>query len=144
MTTFNESRRHFLTQSGLGLFALSALPNLAQAMTGMDMGATPNQSNGMTFPKFTPTKANPSFKPDVELELFCKSNSVSILKGTKTSVLQYSAKLIKGAKGTLTTIPNSYLGSIIRLRKGQKVRIRCITVCRNQLLHIGMVCTSRS
>ncbi len=124
MNKFNESRRQFLTQSALGMLAFTALPNLAQAMTGMDMGATQNQSNGMTFPKFTPTKTNPSFKPDVELELFCKPNSVSILKGTKTSVLQYSAKLIKGAKGTLTTIPNSYLGSIIRLRKGQKVRIR--------------------
>ncbi|MEI7796455.1 MAG: multicopper oxidase domain-containing protein [Methylococcaceae bacterium] len=121
MTLFNQSRRRFLTQSGLGFAGLTALPSLAKAMEGMGMH---NQHTGeMMMPKITPNKASPNFHPDVELELFCKPAAIQILDGSKTNLLQYTAKLIKGEKNTLTDLPNSYLGSIIRLQKGQKVRI---------------------
>ncbi len=121
MTTFNESRRRFLGQSSLGLLGLTAVPNLARAMEGMGMH---NQHTGeMMMPKITPNKASPNFHPDVELDLFCKSNAIQILDGSKTNMLQYTSRLIKGPKDTLTSLPNSYLGDIIRFQKGQKVRI---------------------
>ncbi len=121
MTTFNESRRRFLGQSSLGLLGLTAVPNLARAMEGMGMHN--RHTDEMTMPKITPNKASPNFHADVELDLFCKPNAIQILDGSKTNMLQYTARLIKGPKETLTSLPNSYLGDIIRFQKGQKVRI---------------------
>jgi FtsP/CotA-like multicopper oxidase with cupredoxin domain len=121
MTTFNESRRRFLGQSSLGLLGLTAVPNLARAMEGMGMHN--RHTDEMMMPKITPNKASPNFHADVELDLFCKPNAIQILDGSKTNMLQYTARLIKGPKDTLTSLPNSYLGDIIRFQKGQKVRI---------------------
>jgi len=77
------------------------------------------------MPKLAPNKASPNFKPDVEFDLICQSSSVSILPGQKTLVQQYAVPLksLKGPKGTITDIADSYLGPLIRLKKGQKVRI---------------------
>jgi FtsP/CotA-like multicopper oxidase with cupredoxin domain len=108
----NYSRRRFLTKSGLGLAAFAGMPGFLQAMEGMH-----------GFPKLTPNKASPDFKPDVEFDLFCRSSPVSILPGRQTMVQQYAALLIKGPKETITDIAGSYLGPIIRLQKGQKVRV---------------------
>ncbi|MGZ8227159.1 MAG: multicopper oxidase family protein [Methylococcaceae bacterium] len=108
----NYSRRRFLSQSGLGLLALAGMPNILHAMQNMQ-----------AMPKMTPHKASPNFKPDVEIELFCKPASVPILVGQTTQVMQYTARLLHGPKEALTKIPGSYLGPVIRLQKGQKVRI---------------------
>jgi FtsP/CotA-like multicopper oxidase with cupredoxin domain len=112
------SRRRFLAHSGMGLLAFAGLPRVLQAM---DM-------HGM--PKISPNKASANFKPDVEFELLCKPNWVSILQGNKTWVQQYSARLLQGPKETITEIAGAYLGPIIRLQKGQKVRIHL----RNELI----------
>ncbi len=108
----NHSRRRFFAQSSLGLLAFAGMPGLLRAMEGM--GSMPNIS---------PNQASPNFKPDVELDLFCQTGSVSILPGQATRVQQYSAKLLQGPQDTLTEIPGSYLGPLLRLQKGQKVRI---------------------
>lgn len=115
MPTVKYSRRRFLTHSSLGLLAFSGIPGLLRAMEGMQ-----------AMPKLAPNKASPNFKPDVEFELYCRSNSVSILPGKQTLVQQYSAKLLNGPVNTLAEIPGSYLGPILRLQKGQKVRIHLI------------------
>jgi len=115
MSNYNYNkftRRQFLNMSGLSLLALSGMPNLLNAMEGMS-----------NMPKLMPRKANTNFKPDVEFELYCKPSTVAILQGSTTQVFQYSARLIQGPQQTLTEIPGSYLGPIIRLIKGQKVRI---------------------
>jgi len=108
----NYSRRQFLANSSLGLLAFAGMPGLLSAMEGMQ-----------AMPKMMPNKADPNFKPDVEIELFCKTSSIPILMGNPTKVLQYTAKLLQGPKETLTELPGSYLGPLIRLQKGQKVRI---------------------
>ncbi|MDD5267719.1 MAG: multicopper oxidase domain-containing protein [Methylococcales bacterium] len=108
----NYSRRRFLAQSGLGLAAFAAMPGFLRAMEGMQ-----------AMPKLAPNKASPNFKPDVEFDLFSRSSSVSILPGQQTMVQQYAALLKDGPKDTITDITGSYLGPIIRLQKGQKVRI---------------------
>ncbi len=107
------SRRRFLAHSSMGLLAFTGLPRMLQAMEGGMHG----------MPKISPNKASPNFKPDVEIELFCKPNSVSILQGKKTWVQQYSARLLQGPKNAVTEIAGSYLGPVLRLQKGQKVRI---------------------
>jgi len=125
MTIFSESRRRFLMQTGLGVAGLTALPSIAKAMEGMGMGGMKNNHSDemMMMPKITPNKASPNFHPDIEFNLFAKPAAIPILDGSKTNLLQYTAKLIKGPKDTLTSLPNSFLGDIIRLHKGQKVRI---------------------
>ncbi|QXP84277.1 multicopper oxidase family protein [Methylococcus sp. Mc7] len=110
-SSIHVSRRRFLRQTGLGLFALAGVPAWAQAMT-MPAG-----------PKLSPNKASPAFQPDVEIELAARQSSVAILPGRPTRVLQYAARLMKGPEGTLTSLPGSYLGPVMRLHKGQKVRI---------------------
>jgi FtsP/CotA-like multicopper oxidase with cupredoxin domain len=109
------SRRRFLAQSGFGLMAFASMPGFLRAMEGMQ------GLHGM--PKLTPNKASPNFKPDVEFDLFCRSSSVAILPGQQTQVQQYAAMLKKGPKDTITDITGSYLGPLINLQKGQKVRI---------------------
>jgi len=110
--TINPSRRRFFAQTGAGLLAYAGLPGWLHAMEGMG-----------EMPKMTPKKASANFHPDVEINLICKPSSVSILPGQPTQVLQYSGKLVKGPANTLTEIPGSYLGPVMRFEKGQKIRI---------------------
>ncbi|VAW71191.1 Multicopper oxidase [hydrothermal vent metagenome] len=67
--------------------------------------------------------ASPEFVPDVEIKLTASTGLEAILPGKKTSVSHYRAQLIKGLASTLQTIAGSYLGPIIRINKGQKIRV---------------------
>jgi len=108
----NYSRRRFFAQAGAGLLAWASLPSWLQAMEGMG-----------DMPKMAARKASPNFHADVEIDLICKPSSVSILPGQSTKVQQYVAKLVKGPSDTLTELPGSYLGPVMRFQKGQKIRI---------------------
>ncbi|MGR8951411.1 MAG: multicopper oxidase family protein [Gammaproteobacteria bacterium] len=110
--SIHYSRRRFLTHSSLGLLAFAGMPAMLRAMEGVQ-----------AMPRLAPNKASPNFKPDVEFELTCRSGSVPILPGKATLVQQYTGNLLKGPDGTLVEIPNSYLGPLIHLQKGQKVRV---------------------
>ena len=67
---------------------------------------------------------SPSFSPDVELSLRAGAGEAHILPGDATRVWRFTGEVLKGPPQALQVIPNSYLGPILRLRKGQKVRIR--------------------
>ena len=62
--------------------------------------------------------------PDVELVLTAAPGEVGILPGAPTRVWRFDARLLSGPADTLRTLPGSYLGPVIRLRRGQKVRVR--------------------
>lgn len=62
--------------------------------------------------------------PDVEIALRATTSEVSILPGRPTRVWTYQGEVLRGNPTSLQTIPNSYLGPIIRMRRGQRVRIR--------------------
>lgn len=64
------------------------------------------------------------FIPDVELNLTAAPDEISVLPGALTRVWRFTGKVAKGPADTLTSLPGSYLGPVIRLRRGQKVRIR--------------------
>jgi blue copper oxidase len=68
--------------------------------------------------------ASPDFHPDVDIELSCETGQAQILDGKPTAVWRYIGKLLEGPEGTLTPLPGSYLGPVMRFSKGQKVRIR--------------------
>ncbi|MBD3610104.1 MAG: multicopper oxidase domain-containing protein [Gammaproteobacteria bacterium] len=71
-------------------------------------------------------EASKTFNADVEIKLTAKSDKVSIFSGNKTQVYRYQGEVVKGEAGTLQTIKGSYLGPVLRFRKGQKVRIRFV------------------
>jgi FtsP/CotA-like multicopper oxidase with cupredoxin domain len=62
--------------------------------------------------------------PDVELALTAGPGEVPLLRGTPTDVWRFTGQLIRGAPSTLQNLEGSYLGPVIRLRRGQRVRIR--------------------
>ncbi|CAG7856399.1 partial bilirubin oxidase, partial [biofilm metagenome] len=128
-----RSRRRFLKQAGIGLCTLASLPDwllAAETMHGM--------------PVMAPRKVSTNFKPDVEFELFCQNTDIQILEGKKTGVQRYTAKLLQGPIQSLTELANSYLGPVIRLQTGQKVRIHLInqltepTITHWHGLHVPM------
>jgi len=65
-----------------------------------------------------------SFVPDVEFEITAAPAEARILPGPRTRVWSFSGRVVKGPSTALQTIPNSYLGPTLRVRRRQKVRIR--------------------
>jgi suppressor of ftsI/bilirubin oxidase len=104
MTNYDNQRRQFLQYSTLGILA-TALP-------------------GFVLAKDSQISSKPSiaFKPDVEVEFISQVAEIPIMSGANTSVFKYYGKLLKGPETTLKFIPG-YLGPILNLIQGQKVRI---------------------
>lgn len=69
-------------------------------------------------------RRSPFAEPDVDLTLTAAPDRVPILAGGPTDVWRFTGTLHKGPADTLQAVPGSYLGPTIRLRKGQRVRIR--------------------
>ena len=108
------TRRSLLGRIGLAAGVCASSSFAALAMHGGAGGMKRN----------APNWASPNFYPDVDMELTCQPGEARILEGQMTSVWRYAANLLKGPENTLTTLPDSYLGPVMRLRKGQKIRIR--------------------
>lgn len=70
------------------------------------------------------TTPDAGFVPDVELMLTAAPDDVPVLPGAPTRVWRFSGRLLQGPADTLQTLQDSYLGPVIRLRRGQRVRIR--------------------
>jgi len=96
-------RRQFLGSAGAAAL-LGAVPALAHAAQG----------------------SSASFVPDLELALRAAPDQVGIFRGPATQVWRYHAKVIKGDASAVTTLTDSYLGPIIRVRRGMRVRIHFI------------------
>ena len=79
--------------------------------------------------------SGPGFVPDVELLLTAAPDEAAVLPGAPTRVWRFSGRLLKGPANTLQTLPGSYLGPVIRFRRGQKVRVRFV----NQLAEDSIV-----
>jgi FtsP/CotA-like multicopper oxidase with cupredoxin domain len=74
---------------------------------------------------FSPqASASAGFVPDVELALTAAPDEVRVLPGAPTSLWRFTGRMLKGPADTLQTLPGSYLGPVIRLRRGQRVRVR--------------------
>ena len=68
-------------------------------------------------------QASGTFNPDLTLELRAAPNSVALRPGAATSVWSYQARVLKGDPASAQPLPGSYLGPILRVRRGQKLRI---------------------
>jgi FtsP/CotA-like multicopper oxidase with cupredoxin domain len=62
--------------------------------------------------------------PDVELALTAAPDEVRLLPGAPTPVWRFTGRVLRGPADTLQPLPGSYLGPVIRLRRGQRVRVR--------------------
>jgi len=61
--------------------------------------------------------------PDVELALRATSGEVALLPGTPTRVQRFQGEVLSGDASTLQPLSDSYLGPIIRVQRGQRVRV---------------------
>lgn len=102
MTTNNlVTRRDFLRYAGAGSAALLA------GCPGMYAAAqTPDE-----------------FEPDLALELTAAPQNVSLRPGPETHVWSFRARVLKGDPASVQALPDSYLGPILHVRRGQKLRI---------------------
>ncbi|MEQ1869870.1 MAG: multicopper oxidase domain-containing protein [Vicinamibacterales bacterium] len=62
--------------------------------------------------------------PDVELALTAAPAESHLLPGTPTRVWKFTGRVVRGAASTIQNLEGSYVGPVIRLRRGQQVRIR--------------------
>ena len=61
--------------------------------------------------------------PDVEISLTATNGEAPIISGRATRVWTYRGKVAKGDAGNVQPMSDNYLGPIIRVRNGQRVRI---------------------
>ena len=101
------SRRQFLKYLGLGSLAV-----LSAGTVGRTFAA--RSSGGDDVP----------FVPDVEIALRAEPAQVAILPGAKTDVWVYRARVLSGPSDAILSLPDTYLGPVMRWRKGQRVRVR--------------------
>jgi FtsP/CotA-like multicopper oxidase with cupredoxin domain len=66
---------------------------------------------------------NSNFVADLEIKLTATEADVSILPGAPTRVWTYRADVLNGDPASVQRLSDSYLGPIIRARRGQKVRV---------------------
>ncbi len=94
--------------------------------TTMALGAT-TWATGCTNDGSAQSQNPPSYTqpPDVELNLRATVSTTAVLAGSPTQVHTFQGELVQGDSNTLQAMPNSYLGPIIRVRRGQRVRVNC-------------------
>ena len=107
--THSLNRRAFLRFTGLTATALAGGPLLAACRGPMLANVSPTSS--------------PGFRPDLDLVLKATTREVAILPDAMTKVWNYEGSVVTGDPAAVQAIPGSYLGPIIRVSKGQKVRI---------------------
>jgi FtsP/CotA-like multicopper oxidase with cupredoxin domain len=78
---------------------------------------------------------NTGFTPDLDLSLTARAGRTDILPGAPTGVWRYEAKVHSGDPRRVETLADSYLGPILRVNRGEKVRIRF----ENELPHESIV-----
>ncbi|MBI4194359.1 MAG: multicopper oxidase domain-containing protein, partial [Betaproteobacteria bacterium] len=105
--TGNFTRREFLRSAG----AVSALV-LAPQVAPWSAGARTAHAG-----------AHSTAASDVEIALTTTKGEAPILAGRATPVWIYHSKVVRGDAASAQPISDGYLGPIIRVRKGQRVRL---------------------
>ena len=83
----------------------------------------PTQAGGVS------TSAGTVPPVDLELALTALQGEANVLPGQPTKVWCYQAEVLQGDPAAVQAVEGSYLGPILRMRKGQKIRVHF----RNQL-----------
>lgn len=109
-------RRQFL--KGAGLLSLAMAGSALSACSYMPLAAP------LSTPDTAPSAAGASTAAaDLEIALKATRDQVAILPGAETAVWRYQADLLAGDPASVVRLPGSYLGPILRVRQGQRVRV---------------------
>lgn len=68
--------------------------------------------------------SDPDFEPDLDIDLTAKESQIPLFQGSSTKVWMFETKINTGADDAIQQLNDSYFGPTLRVRKGQKVRIR--------------------
>ncbi|HEX9012280.1 MAG TPA: multicopper oxidase domain-containing protein, partial [Anaerolineaceae bacterium] len=93
----------FLLGGGMSLFGRSSLPGAWRPLSAAAPAA--------------------DFVPDAEVAITAAEKTVQILPGAQTRVWSYTGQLLSGSGVTVTNLAGNYLGPILRVRSGTKVRL---------------------
>jgi blue copper oxidase len=107
------SRRDYLR-----LLGLSGGAALLAACTTDDLGKPSIGSKSL--PGVSETLSD---VPDLEIALRAIEGETQILSGKATRVWQYQGEVLSGSPDALKSVPNSYLGPIFKVTKGQTIRV---------------------
>jgi len=99
------TRRNFLRASGIG----------AAALFGSSFDA---------FGGFRVKAQSQPFAPDAEVSITAVEKTVQIYAGAPTRVWSYEGRLLSGSGVTVQAVPGSYLGPVLRVKSGTKLRIQ--------------------
>jgi hypothetical protein len=118
------NRKQFLKNSAKGVTLTTLVPSLVFCSTdGQQKTISGNY------------RVNSDFEPDVDLELTATPSELQFFPGNPTNIYSYQSKLLKGENASHEKLPDSYLGPVVRVRNGQKIRVRF----KNQLPHESVV-----
>ena len=107
------SRKDFLRLAGLGAVTVAA------SRVHADRFLTDVSAESLSQPNLQAVVRD----PDVVINMRATPTFAPIFPGTPTQVLSYQASLEKGSPSNLITLPDNYLGPIIRVRQGQRLRV---------------------
>jgi blue copper oxidase len=107
------NRRSFIETASLAAAGFYMLPLISSC----------NSVTSSAHPKMG-TAINSDFNADVDILLKAVQSSTKILSNKNTDTYAYKGSLIKGEKQNLQQLEGTTLGPIIRVKKGDKVRIR--------------------
>jgi len=110
-TAGGNGRRRFLKLAGYGALGL---------MTGGFRPLLDHSAAGQNPETIPQTE----FVPDLDISLMARPDEVAVFPGNPTQVWRYHAIIHKGDKNRVIEIPRSYLGPVIKMRQGEKIRIR--------------------
>jgi FtsP/CotA-like multicopper oxidase with cupredoxin domain len=107
------NRSQFLKKSTKGVAFATLFPSLAFCTTNGKQKTIPGSYS-----------ITQNFEPDVDVELTATPSELQLFSGNKTNIYTYQSKLISGDNAAHEKLPGSYLGPVIRVNQGQKIRIR--------------------
>jgi len=106
-----NNRRQFLKLAGYGTLGLISA----------GLGPIFNHLEASQNPKAI---QETEFSPDLDISLAARPGEVSIFPGVPTQVWRYHVRVNAGDDNRVMDIPRSYLGPIIKVYRGEKIRIR--------------------
>lgn len=108
------SRRGFLRLAGLGAGALALAPMLDACSKSLP--AAPSAQPLATVSNLPATG-------DVAIDLAAAPGTINLLPGAATRVWSYQGQVSQGSPDSLQVIPGSYLGPVLRLQRGQNLKL---------------------
>ena len=114
MATKKLNRRDFLQSAGVGALAFFGANLLPSAHSRSALSKLTSMQTSVQIEDFI---------PDAELSITAAEKSVQILPGMPTLVWSYEGQLLSGSGVTVQNLPGNYLGPILRVQSGIKLRI---------------------